>query len=480
MTWSATYSQQVLAPDYRFAGAHLKPHFLHALTAHVRTVRRLKSRVVQTHQETIARLEDALIGLHAWSPPEYNNAVPDLYFAINQKLESTLGVATVSYMRMGLSRNDLDMTVYKMRARELLLELAKSALALQTTLLKQAQDHVETVLIAHTHHQPGQPTSLAHYLLAVNSGLSRNVDRLFAAYSRLNECPLGAAALAGSSHTLDRTFTAHLLGFRGPVGNTYDAVASSDWQIDLVSVAQQYALTLSRFVCDLLAWASQGFYRLADGLVQGSSIMPQKRNPVALEHARTRFSRALGASQMVVFSSHNIPFGDLNDFGPDIQGALQTLFLQLHGGLELLAASVSTGTFDKAKLTQLAYASDTTATELADELVRQHGMAFQDAHHLVARLVVELGEQGRLLSTTTPDDLKKLGGPELSQSEIDSALDPVAFIRRRSGVGGPAPEALEAQLKEAYSTLDAQQSTFVEAEHELVQVNQRLATKENV
>ena len=480
MTWSATYRQQVLAPDYRFAGAHLKPHFIRALTAHVRTVRRLKSQVVQTHQRAIAELEDALIGLQTWSPPDYNSAIPDLYFAINQKLESDLGVATVSYMRMGLSRNDLDMTVYKMRARELLLELAESALVLQTTLLNQAKDHIDTVLIAQTHHQPGQPTSLAHYLLAVNSGMSRNIDRLFSAYLRLNECPLGAAALAGSSHTLDRTFTAHVLGFRSPVGNTYDAVASSDWQIDLVSVAQQFALTLSRFVCDLLAWVSQGFYRLADGLVQGSSIMPQKRNPVALEHARTRFSRALGASQMVVFSSHNIPFGDLNDFGPDIQGALQTLFLQLHGGTELLTASVSSGTFDTAMLMRLAYESDTTATELADELVRQHEIAFQDAHQLVAQLVTRLGEQKRLLSTTTSDDLKNLGGPELPQTEIDSALDPVAFIRRRDGVGGPAPKALEAQLKRAYETLDAQQCTLTETKNELKQVNQILSTKEEI
>ena len=480
MTWHSTYREQVLAPDYRFATTHLKAHFLHALTAHVRTVRRLDSRIAQTHQAAIAELESALIDLHTWPSPDYDSAVPDLYFAINRELEKRLGVATVSFMRLGLSRNDLDMTVYKMRARCLLLELAESALALQTTLLAQAKDHVETVLIAHTHHQPGQPTSLAHYLLAVNSGLSRNADRLLAAFERLNECPLGAAALAGSSHTLDRTFTAHALGFTRPVGNTYDAVASSDWQIDLVGVAQQYALTLSRFVCDLLDWASQGFYRLAGDLVQGSSIMPQKRNPVALEHARTRFSRALGASQMVVFSSHNIPFGDLNDFGPDIQGALQTLFLQLHGGLELLSATVSTGTFDEAALTRLARESDTTATELADELVRRHGLAFQDAHRLVARLVARLTDQGRLLNSTTPADLTKLGGPNLPQDEIDQALDPLAFIGRRSGIGGPAPAALKQQLSQAHATLGEQTRTLGEAITKLRRVDATLGTKEKL
>ncbi len=478
MAWHETYREQVLAPDYHFASTYLKPHFLHALTAHVRTVRRLESLSAQSPQKAIVELEAALIALHRLPAPDYDADVPDLYFAINRSLENNLGTATVSFMRMGLSRNDLDMTVYKMRSRELLLELAESALALQATLLAQAQDHVDTVLIAHTHHQPGQPTSLAHYLLAVSSGLSRNLERLLAAFARLNECPLGAAALAGSSHLLDRAFTAHALGFSRPVGNTYDAVAASDWQVDLVSVAQQYALTLSRFVCDLLGWASQGLYRLAEGLVQGSSIMPQKRNPVALEHARTRFSRALGASQMVVFSSHNIPFGDLNDFGPDIQGALQTLFLQLHGGLELLSASVATGAFDAVKLTRLAHESDTTATELADELVRRRGLAFQDAHRLVARLIATLASQGRPLYTTTPADLVALGGPELPQTEIDSALDPLAFIGRRSGIGGPAPAVVYDQLAEARELLSQNQNAVAQAQRALERVSVGLTTKE--
>lgn len=476
MTWHGSYREQVLAPDYRFASTYLKPHFLHALTAHVRTVKRLPE--MAGHGGEISTLEAALIALHAHPAPAYDADVPDLYFAVNRELERTLGTAAVSFMRLGLSRNDLDMTVYKMRARELLLELAGSALSLQTILLAQAETHVRTVLIAHTHHQPGQPTSLAHYLLAIQNGLSRNLERLLTAYDRLNECPLGAAALAGSSWPLDRTFTAQALGFRAPVGNTYDAVAASDWQIDLVSVAQQVALTLSRFVCDLLGWAAAGLYRLADGLVQGSSIMPQKRNPVALEHARTRFSRALGASQMVVFSSHNIPFGDLNDFGPDIQGALQTLFLQLHGGLELLSASVASGTFDEDALSRLALESDTTATELADELVRLHGLAFGDAHRLVARLVTEMAEQGRSLRSTTPADLKALGGPDLGPEALAHALDPFAFIERRRGLGGPAPEAVYSQLEDAKRMLERHRGAVAELGAGLERVNAQLNQEE--
>ena len=476
-TWNPRYLAHVLAPDYHFASTHLKRHFVNALTAHVRTVGRLSDPHIQRHQDEIRALEDELIALHAWSTPDYDAEVPDLYYAINRELEASLGSATVSFLRMGLSRNDLDMTVYKMRARDLLLELAQQACALQRAVLNQAQAHLETVLIAYTHHQPGQPTTLAHYLLAVSSGLSRNLDRLEEVYARHNTSPLGAAALAGSSHALDRHFTAHALGFDGPVGNTYDAVAASDWQVDIVNVSQQFSLTCSRFVCDLLGWASQDLYRLSDGLVQGSSIMPQKRNPVALEHARTRFSRALGASQMVIFSSHNIPFGDLNDFGPDIQGALQALFLQLSGGLDLLATSLESGTFDAAALAHLTEESDTMATELADELVREHEMAFQDAHQLVARLVAELEAQGRVLKSATPEDVAKLGGPHLKPDELHRATDPRAFIERRNGAGGPAPEVVYDQLTQARSTLATHEAKFTEAFESLKQTEEALSRR---
>ena len=159
---------------------------------------------------------------------------------------------------MGLSRNDLDMTVYKMRSRELLLSILAHLCRLREALQEQARAHLETILIAQTHHQPGQPTTVAHYLGAIDNALARDTDRLLESYGRLNTCPLGAAALAGSSHRLDRHLTARLLGFDTPVSNTYDAVASADWQVEFMGCLQNVALNLSRFVCDLITWASDG------------------------------------------------------------------------------------------------------------------------------------------------------------------------------------------------------------------------------
>ncbi len=454
MPWHPSYRGRVLEPDYAFAGRHLVPHFLHAICAHLEAVSRLPVAAGEEARQEIAALHEALYALERAPLPVQGVDVPDAYFAIQRELEAKLGAHAVSWLRIGLSRNDLDMTVYKMRARELLLATGEQLLTLRRALLEKAGGHLETVLIAQTHHQPGHPTTVAHYLAAVEALVARDSERLLGAYARLNRCPLGAAALAGSSHPLDRALTAELLGFDGPVEITYDAVASSDWEVDVVGVAQSVALSLSRLVCDLLAWAGVGWFRLPDDLVQGSSIMPQKRNPVALEHARTRFSRALGAAQMVLYSSHNIPYADLNDFGPDVQGALQMQHAQLTGGIELLLACLRGGAFDEERLRQVAAVTDTTATELADELVRGARLPFPEAHALVARLLTQLHEGGRTLAQATPEDVRALGGPSLEPEELRDALDPGAFVRRRHGPGGPAPAAMAAYLDRARQRLE--------------------------
>lgn len=463
--WHAAYREEVLLPDYRFASQQLASHLLDAMLAHVKTVARLPD----AHQGEIKALQAALLRLCSEPLPPYAPELPDLYFAFNQRLEAELGQPAVGFLRLGLSRNDLDMTVYKLRARELWLLLLSGLARLRGLVLDQAAQHLTTIFIAQTHHQPAQPTTVAHYLSAIASVLARDNARFWGALERLNTCPLGAAALAGTSHPLDRTVTAELLGFSAPVANTYDAVASSDWQIELAAAVSTCATNLSRLVCDLLAWTGQGLFWLPDSLVQGSSIMPQKRNPVTLEHARARFSQTIGAAQMVTYSSHNIPYGDLNDFGPDIQGALRTLLLQFESGLTLLAACLEGGVFSAEALAEAARLSDTTATELSDELVR-HGLCFQEAHRVVARLVA----RGRPLQAATPEDLLAVGGPQLTIRELRDALDPYEFICRRRGLGGPAPEVVDDQLAIARQGLEQDLARLAEVHSRLSTARERL------
>lgn len=193
--WHAAYRDQVLLPDYRFASRQLAGHFLDAMLAHVKTVARLPDAQGQAHQGQIKALQAALLRLHSEPPPPYTPELPDLYFAFNRRLEAELGQAAVGFLRLGLSRNDLDMTVYKLRARELWLLLIGSLDRLRGLVLSQAARHQKTILIAQTHHQPTQPTTVAHYLSAIAGVLTRDSARFWGAFERLNTCPLGAAAL---------------------------------------------------------------------------------------------------------------------------------------------------------------------------------------------------------------------------------------------------------------------------------------------
>jgi argininosuccinate lyase len=459
MTWHPAYVGRVLTPDHAYAAAHLYPAFLDALTAHVRTVARLET--ARPHAAAVAALEAALRRQRDLPPPPPEPGVPDLYFALQKRLLAELtsqdadaGSDVLAWLRLGLSRNDLDMTVYVLAARDGLVRVARRELDLLAVLLELASAHVDTILIATTHHQPAQPTTLGHYLAAAAAVVGRDLDRLLGALRRLDRCPLGAAALAGSSHPLDRDFTARALGFAEPVANTYDAIAAADWQLDVAALGATLGVDLSRLVHDLIEAAADGWLRLDDDLVQGSSIMPQKRNPVTLEHARARCSRAAGGAQAIVLAGHNVPFGDVNDIGPDVQEAIQTVIAALEGALDLLIACLRGASIDREALAARALATDTTATELADELVRTCGVAFPAAHRTAAELVRHVARRGLHLQQATPDDLAACGGPTLAADALAAALSPSAFVARRAGVGGPAPVAVRSQIERSAAELD--------------------------
>ncbi len=219
-------------------------------------------------------------------------------------------------------------------------------------MLDLASRHRDTIFAVHTHTQRAQPTTVAHYLLAVVEQLERDGTRLRAAYASTNQNPLGACAITGTGFNIDRTLTSELLGFSGPTRNTYGSIATVDYLLESTSAASVLLVGLGRVVQDFLLWSSAEFdyVRLGDGFVQCSSIMPQKRNPVALEHARAIASKAFGQAQGILTAVHNTPFGDIVDTEDDLQPLVFSMFRDATRATKVVAAAMKTAEFDAGRL----------------------------------------------------------------------------------------------------------------------------------
>src|SRR5262245_43126311 len=319
----------------------------------------------------------------------YDGTYEDLFFYIERLIDQACGEDIAGRLHTARSRNDLAMTMYRIRQREFVAILASAALDLRDALIALADRHKHSVYGAHTHTQPAQPTTIAHYLLAIIEQLERDSRRLVAAYDSTNINPLGACAITGTGFPIDRDRTSALLGFDKPTTNTYGSIATVDYLLESVSATRVLIVGLGRVVQDLLLWCTMefGYLRLSDGFVQGSSIMPQKRNPVALEHARVIGSKAVGQAQAIFTTVHNTPFGDINDTEDDLQPLVAAMFRDATRMVTLMAAAMRLAAFHVDKLASRAGDHGTTLTELADTLVRDHGLPFRSAHAIAALLL---------------------------------------------------------------------------------------------
>ena len=378
----------------------------------------------------------------------YDGQSEDLYFHVESLIIRACGEELAGRLHTARSRNDIDMTMYRMVQRELLLDLLDATFTLRRSLLGLAAQHRETIFAVHTHTQRAQPTTVAHYLLAVVEQLERDAARLKAAYERTNRNPLGACAITGTGFPINRQLTADLLGFSSPTGNTYGSIATVDYLLESVSAAAVLLTGHGRFVQDLLLWSTAEFsyLRLGEGFVQSSSIMPQKRNPVALEHARALGSKALGQALAVITSVHNTPFGDIVDTEDDLQPLVCTMFRDAMRSVTLVAAALKTAEFDAARLEARAGDGWTTLTELADTLVRDHGLPFKTAHAIAGRIVAfRAARPERPLGTLLADASRELTGEPIlyTEAQLATILSPRHFVAVRRTPGGPAPAETE-------------------------------------
>jgi len=448
------YMQHVLQPAYQGATAHLFEPMLAANKAHVVMLARQGIITQENAQALLAAImqveTEGLEGL------AYQAAVEDLFFLVEGRLIEICGPGYGGNLQLARSRNDLGHTLTRMALRPYLLTLYQQLLNLRETVLALTQKHIHTVMPGYTHTQPAQPTTFAHYLAGVLSFLQRDTERLHRAYHTVNQSPLGAAAFTGTGFDIDRQLSADLLGFFGVMSSTHDCIGSSEHQTDIAAALTSLGVNLSRMTHDLLFWAMResGAIRIDDSFIQISSIMPQKRNPVVLEHLRARLSRLLGQAHTVVIQCHNIPYGDTQDIEDEIEPTLFGAIATAVDIVELYTAVFATLQLNEAHLLAEAAAGFTTVTELADTLVREAGLPFRTAHHIVSRLVhraiaEELDTADISLELLAEVAQEVVGEPlTLDADTLARALDPVAFVEIRNGLGGAAPEATTAVLQD--------------------------------
>ena len=394
-----------------------------------------------------------------------NPANEDYLLNFEQYLISNLGLELGGRLQLGRSRNDMTPTILRMSVRDNLLTIYKNMIDLISTILDLAEKNEGRVLPSYTHHQPSQPITLDHYLLGVAEALSRDLDRLLFSYKNLNLSPLGACAIAGTSHMIDRRYTARLLGFDDIVTNSLDAVSSRDFLLQTAADFVQAGSNISRFTEDLYLWATEefGYVSFSDATSCCSTIMPQKRNPVSVEHIKSRSGHLTAAYLDMVMCLKGTVFSHSRDLFDCTRPYWQCIedFRQI---LVLLIDVLHDITFNYERMKQRAEESHITLTDVADQLVRQDGLSFRQAHSILSSVAKDFDQSnGELTLDRLNEACREAIGRNSSLSEDDliRLSSPENSVRQRVSEGSPSPESckkmlltLRSQTEQASSRVD--------------------------
>ena len=387
----------------------------------------------------------------------------DLYSYSERHIVSKIGAETGGRLHTGRSRNDLHVTTWRMTLRKELLDAAAALLDMRQSALALAVKYVDTVMPGYTHTQHAQPITLGYYLLSFADLLSRDFRRLFAALNATNHCPLGAGALTTTGFPIDRRYTARMLGFAGLVEVAYDAVSSRDDAHEAAAALSILMTNLSRLALDLQNWnmMEHGFIELSGAYCAVSSIMPQKKNPKALELLKAEVARVTGDLVSVLASSKNTSFSDVYDGVSAINHQVIDAAERARNMLVVMEGVVKTMQVRPDVMRESAAIGFGTATELADAIVRETGLSFRIAHNVVGALVRETLAAGKVATDITVADMDKAsvavtGRPlGLSEKAVRDALDPGYNIRTRTVTGGPAPRLVKSMVADRRKGLAA-------------------------
>jgi argininosuccinate lyase len=478
------YRDTVLAPLFEGVKQH---HWRHQMRINRASAIMLAGQGLLSRTEAAAILR-ALDEIEAGTDVAalaYTGEHEDFFFLVEAELERRLGVATAGKLHTGRSRNDIDHTVFKMALKERLAGLLADLLAAIGVLLDVAEANRATLVVAYTHGQPAQPTTYGHYLGAVIELLLRDVERLRQAARYPDLCSMGAAAITTSGFPLDRAAMAELLGFAEVQENAYGCIAANDYLTSVHGAVRLLFVHLGRFAQDLNTWTGFeiGHLQVPDGYVQISSIMPQKRNPVAVEHLRLLCSLAAGRAGATVDALHNTPFTDVNDAEGEVQVTGYAAFEMGGRALKLLAGFIGACRVDEARVRRHIEESCLTATELADSLVRAEGVSFRQAHEVVSRLVKGMLGRGERFATVPHAAFAEAFAavtdrpPRLGEADLRRYTTPEHFIAVRTLPGGPAPGPLAASHARYRARLDEARTWLAGYRARIDGIDQRLAER---
>lgn len=392
---------------------------------------------------------------------EYSGEFEDYFFLVEKKLAGKIGAETAGKLHTARSRNDINITMFRMNLKQKLLSLLEDLHALIATLVSRAEEESDTIFIAFTHGQPAQPITYGHYLSAAVEFLLRDADRLFAAYETIDSSPMGAAAIGTTGFDIDRERMAELLGFAAVQNNSYGCIADSDYLLELYSSARILFQNLGRFIENLDRFTAfeTDILEVPGRFVQISSIMPNKRNPVPVEHLRSLAAITAGRCETAIAATQNTPYGDINDNEENLQLEGYRMFDSAGRVLDLLREFMAAVKVNEESVKKLISSSRAAMTELADSLVRKEDLSFRRAHELTSELVEELSDgrdvmagRKRSLNALCPDLIydifsmlfqEKLGRDTgLGREEFAEILSAEHFVHVRDVRGGTSPEAV--------------------------------------
>jgi len=375
----------------------------------------------------------------------FRDEYEDIHMNVEQRLKELKG-DVAGRLHTARSRNDQVALDFRLWVRDACDRAVDGLHGLQRALLVQAEAHAATVMPGFTHLQSAQPVTFGHHLMAYVEMFGRDAARFADARARMNESPLGAAALAGSSFPIDRHATAKALGFDAPMGNSMDAVASRDFALEALSAASICAINLSRIAEEIVIWTTPqfGFIALSDAFTTGSSIMPQKRNPDAAELVRAKAGRIFGALTALTVVMKGLPMSYGKDMQEDKVPAFEA-FEALNLAVAATTGMIEDLTPNAERMAAAAGAGFSTATDLADWLVRTLDLPFREAHHLTGQAVKRAETLGVDLPDLPLDQLQAIE-PRITE-DVYKVLTPEASVASRTSYGGTAPSQVRAQIQ---------------------------------